>query len=71
MSAITITLHPMLATTLRNVLRKRAAELDSYLRREGEALDALDYDLTREVRRQVRECLAIIEAALPAERGRA
>ncbi len=61
----TITLNDVHATVLRNVLRKRAAELDSYMKREGEKLDAIEYHLTRDVQRQVSECLAIVEAALP------
>lgn len=48
---------------LGNVLRKRAGELDNYLQKEGEKLDAVEYQLTKDVRAQVGHCLDAVEAA--------
>lgn len=62
---VTITLHPVLAQVLRNTLKKRAGEIDSHLAKHGEALDGIEFQLTLEMQRQLNECLAIVDAALP------
>lgn len=63
MRQITMTFDEVHVRVLQNVLTKRAAELDRYLIREGEALDAVEHQLAKDVRTQVGECLTIVEAA--------
>lgn len=62
-----LTLDDTHMQVLGNVLRKRVAELDNYLAKKGEKLDALDFQLTKDVRAQVAHCLSEVEGQLPAK----
>ncbi|WP_156464217.1 hypothetical protein [Afipia sp. Root123D2] len=55
------------ARQLLSIVRRRVAELDDYIARESEKLDAVEYLLTRDVRGMAANCLATIEQAMPAE----
>lgn len=63
--AVTITLSVLHAQVLRNTLKRRAAEIESHIAKNGEGLDGVEYQLTVEFQRQVAECIAIVDAALP------
>lgn len=59
------------AKMLRSLLQRRVAELDTYLKREGERLDDLEYRLTKDVRGSIAHCHASVVAALDKAGGSA
>lgn len=61
---VTITLDPVIAETLRSVCQKRLRELDSYLTRKGDDLDAVELQLTKDVRANVAQCLSLVDDAM-------
>lgn len=62
--AVTITLDLPTAAAVRSALKKRTAELDNYLQREGETLTEVEYLLARDVRADMARGLAAFDAAL-------